>query len=516
MYPIIVMRTGQIGSQIREDGVRLNIMSPKKKDSPNKIHIENFGPISEGEIHLKPLTILIGPNNSGKSFAAMTLHGILNTIDSVLGYRRRRYMRGYSLAAERYYAFPIAISGELRKSLYSMINRFTDGSTSEAVPVDFVRAQTRLLTNSLADVFSHEVERLFGVKSKRLVRFGTEKGLIRSSLGNCCFDFNLEGGKWKTEISPESIPEVRIARRNGRFEVVTSNELGEFRAPVRRFEIDDLGLRPHFLERDIMYALMNHLADLDYGVSYFLPAARSGILQAYLGLAKLLISQSAMAGVRPLEVPGFSGAVADLISTLVTLRPTKAPLYDLARAFEEDSYIGEIKLGRKRRIEIRDIEYRWHGEKTPLSIASSTVTEIAPLILYTKYLLDEESVLMLEEPEAHLHPANQRLMAKYLVHLVKRGVTVVLTTHSEFLVNEFSLCVQASRLDEKRLQNLGYKGLTLSPSDVSVHVTNQESDLSSTISLITVNERGIDQTEFMAVRETLFGDTVRLERELDE
>jgi predicted ATPase len=41
-----------------------------------KIEIRDFGPIREGEIEIKPLTIFIGPNNSGKSYGAMLIHSL--------------------------------------------------------------------------------------------------------------------------------------------------------------------------------------------------------------------------------------------------------------------------------------------------------------------------------------------------------------------------------------------------------------------------------------------------------
>ena len=40
------------------------------------VGISDFGPINEGEITLKPLTVFIGPNNSGKSYAAMLINSI--------------------------------------------------------------------------------------------------------------------------------------------------------------------------------------------------------------------------------------------------------------------------------------------------------------------------------------------------------------------------------------------------------------------------------------------------------
>jgi len=43
------------------------------------VEAKDFGPISDGKITLKPLTLFIGPNNSGKSYAAMLVHSIFES-----------------------------------------------------------------------------------------------------------------------------------------------------------------------------------------------------------------------------------------------------------------------------------------------------------------------------------------------------------------------------------------------------------------------------------------------------
>ena len=43
-----------------------------------KISASNFGPIIEGTVELKPLTVFVGPNNSGKSYMAMLIYSLLN------------------------------------------------------------------------------------------------------------------------------------------------------------------------------------------------------------------------------------------------------------------------------------------------------------------------------------------------------------------------------------------------------------------------------------------------------
>ncbi len=57
-----------------------------------KIEVKNFGPISFGEITLKPLTLFIGPNNSGKSYAAMLIHSIFESYIPI--FLRRHYIFG--------------------------------------------------------------------------------------------------------------------------------------------------------------------------------------------------------------------------------------------------------------------------------------------------------------------------------------------------------------------------------------------------------------------------------------
>jgi hypothetical protein len=46
-----------------------------------EVEVENFGPISSGKIRLRPLTIFIGPNNSGKSYTAMLIRSVLEVAD---------------------------------------------------------------------------------------------------------------------------------------------------------------------------------------------------------------------------------------------------------------------------------------------------------------------------------------------------------------------------------------------------------------------------------------------------
>ena len=76
-------------------------------------------------------------------------------------------------------------------------------------------------------------------------------------------------------------------------------------------------------------------------------------------------------------------------------------------------------------------------------------------------------MLILDEPEAHLHPAWQNLFAEVIVLLVRElGVNILLTTHSsnfvlaldaymrKYSIEEKTNFYQASRQREKRIDCL--------------------------------------------------------------
>ena len=74
--------------------------------------------------------------------------------------------------------------------------------------------------------------------------------------------------------------------------------------------------------------------------------------------------------------------------------------------------------------------YRQRGttEDIRLIRASSMVTELTPVVLLLRGGLEPGDTLIIDEIEAHLHPAAQTQMATLLARLVRAGVRVLITT----------------------------------------------------------------------------------------
>lgn len=165
-----------------------------------------------------------------------------------------------------------------------------------------------------------------------------------------------------------------------------------------------------------------------------------------------------------------------------------------------------------------EIQYNFLGTEIPLHRASSTVSELAPLFLYLKYVVDPGSVLIIEEPEAHLHPENQRILAKFLVKLIRNGVYIIITTHSEYLLEQLSSFIMLSKIEpKKRIEKYGYDEEDyLKIDEIAAYLFNydRKSGGNKITEIKVTEEDGISQDEFSKIIETLYEETVKLRRDL--
>lgn len=139
------------------------------------------------------------------------------------------------------------------------------------------------------------------------------------------------------------------------------------------------------------------------------------------------------------NVSGNSGMYKDFIADVNDLsnvpsnpNPVSEPLMNQLRLIME----GEVKKKDNRYF------YATNDIEIPISAAASSIREIAPLqIMASRWDISRAAVLI-EEPEAHLHPDKQRMMADIVGCILKSGGKVHLTTHSDYFlrrVNELIL-----------------------------------------------------------------------------
>lgn len=121
---------------------------------------------------------------------------------------------------------------------------------------------------------------------------------------------------------------------------------------------------------------------------------------------------------------------------------------------------------------------KWDGSSSPLGIASALATEVTGFLL-PFLTLQENGVILVEEPEAQLHPAAQFLMGLTLVALAKtKGVKIVLTTHSDIILSAISILIQ-NKPDAKKITNVLERIL---PAKIMTQYDNVVEDFSKKLS----------------------------------
>lgn len=81
-----------------------------------------------------------------------------------------------------------------------------------------------------------------------------------------------------------------------------------------------------------------------------------------------------------------------------------------------------------------DVSVKTDGEWVPIELAGTGVLQATQILSYIHSF--DPSIIVLDEPDSHLHPNNQRLLCALLRRIAEeRGTQVLLTTHSRHVVD---------------------------------------------------------------------------------
>lgn len=78
------------------------------------------------------------------------------------------------------------------------------------------------------------------------------------------------------------------------------------------------------------------------------------------------------------------------------------------------------------------------------------LTQILPIIV-AALSAKAESILLIENPEVHLHPAGQALMGQFLAEVANAGVQVIVETHSDHVLNGIRRAVKGARIKPEQV-----------------------------------------------------------------
>ncbi|KAB2908361.1 MAG: AAA family ATPase [Ignavibacteriales bacterium] len=468
-----------------------------------KICISNFGPIKKFEIDLsKKITLIYGENNIGKSYAMSIVYMLLKALSNVEVKRERINEFG---------------------SLFSSREKADFEEAMEVIGKDFV---SESISDRNLDLFrnhlSHFIE---SILSETFVRSFRE--YLSSSYGN--YDWI------RNQFARKSIsPEIEILTKSFNISLKINDEGSNSNVIRVDFANDffteiceDLSrtenFSPNFYDkiyRKFFIELFNQVRENSFNLNY-LPAARSGIYFGFSNfgtfIAKINLCQRGKEQLS-FTIPHTTVPISDFILKFSEAKIdfVKNKFSTIAGKIETQILKGTVELEK----ETGKIRYFSDeiGKVFELSNTSSMVSEISILTAFIKFILYEEKVngfrgrqtevekgnvnslhsqplLFIEEPEAHLHPKTQIKLMKLLIELSKAGVQVIMTTHSDFMLNTLSNQILSEKIKSNDVGSI-------------LMVFSKEGSVSS--DKMQPQEDGIRDQNFLKTTEELYRERIRL------
>ncbi len=411
------------------------------------VEVHNLGPLKSAEIELSDLNVLVGDNNTGKTFFGTVLHRTLASSDSYPLPRR-------------------AEIGNIPKPFGTLVENLIRALGSKNPSDEWITWKPDPATRRWINTVNRKILTGFGsaVRDAIAYAYGTEaSSLRRRTMSRSAPDsfVRIAHSSKKSEVEWE----VRIPFDSDTVHVATPDSVGwlahllgeenvEFATGLWPMQKEDVDSAVADLENTCWrLALLEGREALFDGWprdAIHLPSERSGIVQNYRLLSGAAARSLASADDRRADKSLLSGTEADLLTLLLSAKHSEkdgrssAKFSRFVHDFEEDIGAG---------IDIEDHDSPTQSivaatpeGRFPISRASAMLSELAALHLALRFHLEPGDSLTIDEPEAHLHPAAQRRMASFLVQLVLENATVILTTHSDFFVGQLNNHIRASEL----------------------------------------------------------------------
>lgn len=398
--------------------------------------VENLGKVSKADIDLKPLTIFIGKNGSGKTYVASALWAYVTYIKSITNDVESFIPKDIWI---KYKNILVNLLKKHKKNTDYQISFMIDNQDIENIfhyIVNFIKTE-----EILRNCFKHS--------NFNKVFFSTKNKIDNIFV---CINFKLtdrvisypddDGNKIEDNVSYYYVNESLILNGNNLNENSTIlNLITDGVIDLNDIHSDEL--LDIVLFDIIKYSFFGKNFDFYQNIMY-IPAARTGLMFGLHDFANSSLKRSSYFGIEN-HAPKSNDLTAPLNHFVSNLyRELEFELFNDGERFN-DLIDGEIKVNRQ------DKRFKYIpkslNQELPLSASSSLVTETAVLSIFNNSIR-KGSFVIFEEPEAHLHLSAQREMAKLIVKMINQGCYMLITTHSDTFLQQLNNLIMLNKLSE--------------------------------------------------------------------
>ena len=437
-----------------------------------KVEIKNIGKLADAELRIGRFTVFAGPNNTGKSFVSKLLYSLFDAMNANPAETCMDYML-------------ISVKHSL-----AMLDQWTDMSPALALSIADIDRQVKSLEARVAEASIDELDEVIPSLISQTTKIQERAAVFLNAVMAREAEEERKRVDYDLSDEPPSVREKKKKRTQGDLENVIDSldMLKEALSHADAKKFIAAGIRHKIRENLIQNFQVPQLSDLrskenersqvnveDFGsfefsnqtIEFEMNASRIKQLQQYSSVIYL-------------ESPVYwklKNALEDIRqesrffhSKFFFYRKERDPItgvpgyfYDLARALKfqytgdmafPDVYerlTGSNVIGGKLAIsETGDLSFHENGRSFSLPVTAMGIANLGILaLLIERKVLDEGSFLFIDEPEAHLHPAWQVIMAETLFELSRQGVNVVIATHSADILKWLEVHVKKNPDDER-------------------------------------------------------------------
>ena len=409
-----------------------------------KIRLKNLGVLKQAEFSLGDLTIICGKNNTGKTYTAYALYGLLDSW--------REHIR-------------FQVSDAQIQSLL----------TKPVIKIGLAQ-YVETANHMLAEACKQYANQLDTVFAAREGRFRNSEFGIQIGTPNAVLDKEYKGA-----MEFNKTPAFDYFKKKGSEELTILQGL----TMVDGKEIGSLAIE------DAIRSIIGEVVLTDSLPRPFIASAeRTGvtIFRKELNFARNRLLQKisrADQGTDPRELlskayQSYPLPIEEDVDFIRQLEDISKRESFIAKEHPEvlEDFDGTIG-GDYKVVQYDQLYYVPKGTRLKLTMdqSSSAVRSLVDIGFYLRHVARKGDLLMVDEPELNLHPENQRRIARLLARLVNLGVKVFITTHSDYIVKELNTLIMLNH-DKPHLKRIaeenGYRQSELIRSDqVKVYMAQE-------------------------------------------